>query len=66
MTVPVTVTVTLTVTVPEDAQPGAVLECTAPDGQELIIILPESVLPGSVLTLSQDPVTKAWKCVCHD
>ena len=66
MTVPVTVTVTLTVAVPEDAQPGAVLECTVPDGQELIIILPESVLPGSVLTHSQDPVTKARKCVCHD
>jgi len=52
-------------TVPEGALPGTKLQCSAPDGQELRLTVPDGVPPGSVLTLTQDPESKAWKCMAE-
>lgn len=48
--------------VPPDATPGTMLPFNLPDGRQLDIAVPPGVPPGSTLTLSQDPVTKAWSC----
>lgn len=56
---------TVTMAVPEGAGPGTKLQYKAPDGQELRLTVPEGVPPGSVLTLKQDPRTKAWKCMAE-
>jgi len=54
-----------TIIVPENAVPGTKLQYTASDGQELRLTVPEGVPPGSIMTLQQDPVTKAWKCMAE-
>lgn len=51
--------------VPEGALPGTKLQYTAPDGQELRLTVPDGVPPGSVMTLTQDPMSKAWKCMAE-
>merc|ERR1719482_1168373 len=51
--------------VPEGAVPGTKLQCSAPDGQELRLTVPDGVPPGSVMTLTQDPITKGWKCMAE-
>lgn len=53
----------LTVIVPEGAVAGVKLACIAPNGQELRLTLPTGVPVGSVMTLTQDPETKAWSCM---
>eukprot|EP00931_Biecheleriopsis_adriatica_P078576 TRINITY_DN5200_c0_g1_i2.p1 TRINITY_DN5200_c0_g1~~TRINITY_DN5200_c0_g1_i2.p1 ORF type:complete len:531 (-),score=104.09 TRINITY_DN5200_c0_g1_i2:108-1700(-) len=53
----------ITLRVPEGALPGSKLQYKAPDGQELRLTVPEGVPPGSVMTLTQDPDTKQWKCM---
>lgn len=50
------------VTVPANASPGDDLPCTTPDGRELNLVVPDGVLPGSILTLTQDPDTGKWSC----
>ncbi|CAJ1394341.1 unnamed protein product [Effrenium voratum] len=55
----------ITLTVPAIAQPGMKLQYRTPDGQELRLTVPEGVPPGSVLTLTQDPATKQWKCMAE-
>lgn len=49
--------------VPEGFVAGMKLQYTASDGQELRLTVPEGVPPGSVMTLTQDPFTKQWKCM---
>lgn len=56
---------TMTVVVPERATAGMKMRCTVPDGQELRLTVPEGVPPGSVMTLTQDPETKQWKCMAE-
>jgi len=56
---------TETFVVPEGATPGTKLMYNAPDGQELRLTVPDGVPPGSVMTLTQDPVTKQWKCMAE-
>jgi len=56
---------TVTLVVPEGATPGTKLQHTAPDGQELRLTVPDGVPAGSVMTLTQDPVTKGWKCMAE-
>merc|ERR1719410_2284369 len=51
--------------VPEGALPGTKLQYAAPDGQELRLTVPDGVPPGSLMTLTQDPVTKQWKCMAE-
>jgi hypothetical protein len=51
--------------VPEGAGPGYKLQYVAPDGQELRLTVPEGVPPGSIMTLTQDPATKQWKCMAE-
>lgn len=51
--------------VPEGATPGTKLQYAAPDGQELRLTVPEGVPPGSIMTLTQDPVSKQWKCMAE-
>lgn len=55
----------MTVVVPEGAQPGMKLCCMAPDGQKLRLTVPEGVPPGSIMSLTQDPATKQWKCMAE-
>jgi len=55
----------VTIVVPDDATPGTKLECTAPDGQELCLTVPPNVPPGSVMTLTQDLVSRQWRCVAE-
>lgn len=56
---------TISMTVPEGAAPGTKLQCSAPDGQELRLTVPDGVPPGSVMTLTRDPVSKGWKCMAE-
>ena len=49
-------------TVPESAQPGNKLQRRMADGQELVLTMRKAVPPGSLLTLTQNLLTKAWKC----
>lgn len=56
---------TMTMDVPLGATPGTKLQCNAPDGQELRLTVPEGVPPGSVMTLTQDPLTRQWKCMAE-
>jgi len=51
--------------VPEGAVPGTKLQYAAPDGQELRLTVPDGVPPGSVMTLTQDPVSKQWRCMAE-
>jgi len=51
--------------VPDDAPPGTKLEYIAPDGQELRLTVPDGVPPGSIMTLTQDPATGAWRCMAE-
>mmetsp|Transcript_15559 Transcript_15559/g.34624 ORF Transcript_15559/g.34624 Transcript_15559/m.34624 type:complete len:548 (-) Transcript_15559:58-1701(-) len=51
--------------VPEGATPGTKLQYAAPDGQELRLTVPEGVPPGSIMNLTQDPITKQWKCMAE-
>ncbi|CAK0908441.1 unnamed protein product [Prorocentrum cordatum] len=51
----------LTITVPEGALPGTELCGRAPDGSEMCVEVPEGALPGSVLAVSRDPATGAWR-----
>lgn len=53
------------IVVPEGALPGHKLTCKTPDNQELRLTVPEGVPPGSIMNLTQDPVTKAWKCMAE-
>jgi len=53
---------TTSVVVPCGAGPGSLLRHTTPEGQELDLIIPEGVLPGSRLTLTRDPATGTWNC----
>eukprot|EP00811_Abedinium_folium_P016600 NODE_2553_length_2190_cov_4.013088.p1 GENE.NODE_2553_length_2190_cov_4.013088~~NODE_2553_length_2190_cov_4.013088.p1 ORF type:complete len:657 (+),score=176.93 NODE_2553_length_2190_cov_4.013088:280-1971(+) len=55
----------MTMVVPEKAMAGMKLRCTAPDGQELRLTVPDGVPPGSVMTLTQDPISKQWKCMAE-
>merc|ERR1712137_901965 len=55
----------MTTVVPELAVAGTKLRCTAPDGQELRLTVPEGVPPGSVMTLTLDPVSRQWKCMAE-
>merc|ERR1719410_2237112 len=57
--------VKVSMTVPEGALPGTKLQYAAPDGQELRLTVPDGVPPGSLMTLTQDPVTKQWKCMAE-
>mmetsp|Transcript_37898 Transcript_37898/g.85462 ORF Transcript_37898/g.85462 Transcript_37898/m.85462 type:complete len:514 (-) Transcript_37898:68-1609(-) len=57
--------VRVSMVVPEGAMPGTKLQYSAPDGQELRLTVPEGVPPGSVMTLTQDPVTGQWKCMAE-
>lgn len=56
---------TVTLTVPDNATPGTKLQYKAPDGQELRLTVPEGVPPGSIMSLTQDPVSKQWKCMAE-
>lgn len=56
---------TVSLVVPEGVGPGMKLQYDAPDGQELRLTVPDGVPPGSVMTLTQDPVTKQWKCMAE-
>jgi hypothetical protein len=55
----------ITLTVPDGAVAGTKLQYSAPDGQELRLTVPEGVPAGSVMTLTQDPVTKQWQCMAE-
>lgn len=55
----------MTMVVPDRATAGMKLRCTALDGQELRLTLPEGVPAGSVMTLTQDPESKIWKCMAE-
>jgi len=57
--------VKVSMVVPEGAAPGMKLTYSAPDGQELRLTVPDGVPAGSVMTLTQDPVTKAWRCMAE-
>jgi len=57
--------VRVSMVVPDGAAPGTKLTYVAPDGQELRLTVPEGVPPGSVMTLTQDPSTKQWKCMAE-
>jgi len=58
--------VSFSVTVPATAAPGSSLPFKTPDGRELDIVVPPGVSPGSVLTLTEDPVTGGWSCVAGE
>lgn len=56
----------ITIVVPDEAAAGNKLVYAAPDGQELSLTVPPNVPPGSLMTLTQDPVTRVWRCVAEE
>lgn len=56
----------ITIVVPDEAVPGMKLVYAAPDGQELSLTVPPNVGPGSLMTLTQDPATRVWRCVAEE
>jgi len=56
----------ITIVVPDEAVAGTKLVYSAPDGQELSLTVPPNVPPGSLMTLTQDPATRVWRCVAEE